>query len=110
MYINWTCFVWRNNILQSGENPRGAAADAVPVERRIKQELVIGASGAPTIARRLYILLAIYDDGLEAAEEICRAQGLKHAATASVATVGSKEIEIVNSPKVDALIQCRPGL
>jgi len=105
MYINWTCFVWRNNISQSGENPRGAAADAVPVERRIKQELVIGASGAPTIARRLYILFCIYDDGLEAAEEICRAQGLKHAAA-----VGSKEIEIVNSPKVDALIQCRPGL
>lgn len=75
-------------------------------ERRIKQELVIGASGAPTIARRLYIPLSIYDDGLEAAvEEICRAQGLKHAAA-----VGSKEIEIVNSPKVDALIQCRPGL
>jgi hypothetical protein len=74
--------------------------------RRIKQELVIGASGAPTIARRLYILLSVYDDGLDAVEEICRAQGLKHAAAA----VGSKEIEIVNSPKVDALIQCRPGL
>lgn len=108
MCVNWTCFVWRNNISQSGENP----TDAVRVmrwrsERRIKQELVIGASGAPTIARRLYILLSIYDDGLEAAvEEICRAQGLKHAAAA----VGSKEIEIVNSPKVDALIQCRPGL
>ena len=73
--------------------------------RRIKQELVIGASGAPTIARRLYILLSVYDDGLDAVEEICRAQGLKHAAA-----VGSKEIEIVNSPKVDALIQCHPGL
>jgi len=55
--------------------------------------------------------VCIYDDGLEAAEEICRTQGLKHAAAAAAAAaVGSKEIEIVNSPKVDALIQCRPGL